>query len=384
MAAPKELEDFVISRIDDLFYDVNTFSNEISKQASIMMGNGMSQAQISSVLNNQLTNKTGPFGQLERNTKSKVTETVNQSSRKGQESQYSGKDKFAWVSVAGHKVCGDCDGRAGQVMTYEQWEGEGLPGTGWSVCKGYCYCVLDPTGKIGKSVRVDTKQIKPEPKAKPIPFFKKMTQKVARALVKKEMAKAALIERKISKDVLTIGKKHGAKNKGFKNYRLKGSGSATRKVLKENLENGWGPKTIVSEDLKDLVRYTYIIDDAKYVDDVAGIFASFEERGYILKDVRNYWNGVEYKGLNTCFVEPTTGRFIEIQFNTASSQFIKDRYSHKLYDQIREVGISASQKRMLSQKLQFHWTSVTPPPGWKKIKNVKSQVAYPPGWNLLD
>ena len=161
-AIPKDLEAFILTRIDDLFFDVNIFTNEMSKQTAIMMGNGMSGAQIQTIMQQQLATGTGPFGQLQNNTKAKVTETINQSSRKGQETEYSDKDKFAWVTVGGHKVCMDCDGRSGQVRTYGEWEGDGLPGSGWSVCKGYCYCVLDPTGKTGKRVKVDTSKIKPE------------------------------------------------------------------------------------------------------------------------------------------------------------------------------------------------------------------------------
>ena len=159
---PTDLEDFITNRIETLFFDVNMFADEISKQTTLMLGNGMSVEQVNTILGQQLSSGTGPFGKLQNDTKSKVTETINQSSRKGQETQYSDKDKFAWVTVAGHKVCLDCEGRSGQIMTYGEWESEGLPGTGWSVCKGYCYCVLDPTGKTGKSVKVDTSGIKPE------------------------------------------------------------------------------------------------------------------------------------------------------------------------------------------------------------------------------
>ena len=157
-----ELEAYILTQIESLFFDVTTFTNEINKQVSLLTANGLSQKQIASVLSNDLKNNGRIFGQLKNNTKAKVVETVNQSSRIGQESEYSGNEKFVWVTVGGHKVCMDCDGRAGGIMTYDQWETEGLPGTGWSVCQGYCYCVLDPTGTVGKKVRVDTTKIKPE------------------------------------------------------------------------------------------------------------------------------------------------------------------------------------------------------------------------------
>ncbi len=155
-------EKFILDQIQRMFYDINTFTNEINKQVALMTGNGLSQANIATLLEADMKNGGRIFGQLKNNTKAKAIETINQTSRIGQESVYSASDKFAWVTVGGHKVCMDCDGRAGGVMTYAQWEAEGLPGTGWSVCKGYCYCVLDPTGNVGKKVQVDTTKIKPE------------------------------------------------------------------------------------------------------------------------------------------------------------------------------------------------------------------------------
>ena len=157
-----ELEAYILTQIESLFFDVTTFTNEINKQVSLLTANGLSQKQIINGLSNDLKNNGRIFGQLKNNTKAKVVETVNQSSRIGQESEYSGNEKFAWVTVGGHKVCLDCEGRTGMIMTYDQWETEGLPGTGWSVCQGYCYCVLDPTGTVGKKVQVDTTKIKPE------------------------------------------------------------------------------------------------------------------------------------------------------------------------------------------------------------------------------
>jgi hypothetical protein len=153
---PPALEAYIITQIESLFFDVSMFAAEIEQASAIMLGNGMAADRVQFILGEQLKNGTGAFGPLKNSTKAKLVQTINQSSRKGKEIHYSDKDKFMWVSVAGHKVCGDCDGRAGQIMTYDEWEGEGLPGTGWSVCKGFCYCVLDPTGKTGESVKVDT------------------------------------------------------------------------------------------------------------------------------------------------------------------------------------------------------------------------------------
>ena len=43
-------------------------------------------------------------------------------------------------------------------MSYKNWESAGIPGSGWSVCQGYCYCVLDPSGEISKNVDAPVKE----------------------------------------------------------------------------------------------------------------------------------------------------------------------------------------------------------------------------------
>jgi hypothetical protein len=50
---------------------------------------------------------------------------------------------YRWSAVL-IKTCPDCIDRHGQVKTWEEWEAEGLPRTGHTVCKEYCRCVLLP------------------------------------------------------------------------------------------------------------------------------------------------------------------------------------------------------------------------------------------------
>ena len=150
---PMDVENLLVGKINSLFYDVNTFTNNINQQVALMTSNGLSKEAINDVLRADMQGGGRLFGQLQNNTKEQLSGAINQSSRLGQNSEYTENDKFIWVTVAGHKVCMDCAGRAGQVMTYGEWESEGLPGTGWSVCKGFCYCIIDPIGRMGKNVK---------------------------------------------------------------------------------------------------------------------------------------------------------------------------------------------------------------------------------------
>ena len=51
--------------------------------------------------------------------------------------------KYRWVAVMVN-TCPDCLERHGQDKTWEEWEAEGMPRTGHTVCKENCRCVLVP------------------------------------------------------------------------------------------------------------------------------------------------------------------------------------------------------------------------------------------------
>ena len=381
---PSEVEDMLMGVIDSMAFNVQNFTTSLNQSITQLTANGVSTEVISGTLNQDYKNNGRIFGKLKNDVKGNLAMGASNSGRMGQYDDYTSKDLFAWVTVAGHRICGDCDGMSGQINTYADWEAEGLPGSGWSVCQGYCYCVLDPSGKVSgrvKGAKVKEKARKTEPDFPP--GFNPVTRKQAKGPGRKQYNKAKAIEPKITQTIKDVGEKHGAEIHGLK-YRLKAENGIIRKMQKESLENNWGVQTTIREDLKDMVRYTYIVDDATYADDVLGMFASFEDEGYILRQVKNYWNGTEYKGMNCVFVEPTTGLSFEVQFNTVSSQLVKDKYSHKLYEQIRVFGISQSEKEYLTDIMIGHWETVTAPNGWELIENMQNFQMYPSGWNPYD
>ena len=152
---PPEVETMLLGVMDKMVYDVKTFSNSLEKSVYTMQQAGTSPKIIKQTLANDMGTGGRIFGQLRNDTKASIVDGINQSAKMGQYKNYDlDKGDFVWVAVGGHKVCMDCDARAGQKMTFAGWEAEGLPGSGWSVCKGYCYCVLDPVGKMSNQVKV--------------------------------------------------------------------------------------------------------------------------------------------------------------------------------------------------------------------------------------
>jgi hypothetical protein len=50
---------------------------------------------------------------------------------------------YRWAAVMVN-TCPDCLERHGEVKTWEEWEAEGMPRTGHTVCKEHCKCMLIP------------------------------------------------------------------------------------------------------------------------------------------------------------------------------------------------------------------------------------------------
>ena len=151
---PDDVERMVLDRIDQVVFRTDIFSDEITRTVQALASSGVSQEQIENILAQDMANGGKIFGGLRNGVKEEIVNTMNQASRLGQFEEYGLQDNYMWVTVGGHKICSDCDSRAGKVKSYDDWAKEGLPGSGWSLCGGYCYCVIDPVGKMDTNIKV--------------------------------------------------------------------------------------------------------------------------------------------------------------------------------------------------------------------------------------
>ena len=101
-------------------------------------------AEIIRILSDDFAASGRIFGEFGNNLRRGVVSGIMQGARFGQDEVYGNRIKFRWVSVGSSKICVDCQARIGQVETWETWESLGLPATGFSVCKEFCYCQLMP------------------------------------------------------------------------------------------------------------------------------------------------------------------------------------------------------------------------------------------------
>jgi len=154
---PPEARELLDNTMGKMLYDTEIFSSRVNKAVGTQSAAGISAAAISSGLASDMFTGGPVFGEIRNTIKSSLVEGINQSGRAGSYEAYEANDKtlFTWVTVAGHKICKDCDPYGGTQQTMSEWESIGMPGTGWSVCGGNCYCILDPSGKISPVVEAE-------------------------------------------------------------------------------------------------------------------------------------------------------------------------------------------------------------------------------------
>ena len=122
-----------------LSYDTRIFDQRFRQEIDRLTRSGLDEQSIIGVLEQDFISNGRIFGELRNSIKRGVVGGINQAFRSV------GKmgEKLRWVTVS-KNVCDDCLSVSGEIDTLENWEGRGLPGSGWSICKEYCYCQLIP------------------------------------------------------------------------------------------------------------------------------------------------------------------------------------------------------------------------------------------------
>jgi|TARA_R100001530_G_scaffold35265_1_gene27505 hypothetical protein len=123
---------------------VDIFAARIESEILRLRQANIGDAEILRILNNDFTNRGRIFGEFSNNLRRGVVSGIMQGSRFGQDEVYGNSVRFRWVSVGSSKICVDCQDRVGRIESWESWEAIGLPATGFSICKEFCYCQLVP------------------------------------------------------------------------------------------------------------------------------------------------------------------------------------------------------------------------------------------------
>ena len=119
--------------------------------------------------------------------------------------------------------------------------------------------------------------------------------------------------------------------------RLKSEDSYLRKVstdLQEKSLTGTPDVAAAIANMKDAVRYTFVVDDAHYVTSTETLADQLKAEGFSpVRSPTNSWGGAGYQGINSHWMDGS-GHVFEVQFHTPES-FAAKQITHPMYDEIR-------------------------------------------------
>ena len=125
-------------------FGIDIFVTRIEREIALLRNAGVSEAAILDILGNDLATGGRIFGEFRNTIKRGIVSATMHASRVGQDRIYGDSVAMQWVSVGSPKICIDCEDRIGLIKSLEEWEALGLPASGFSVCKEFCYCQLIP------------------------------------------------------------------------------------------------------------------------------------------------------------------------------------------------------------------------------------------------
>jgi len=133
-----------------LSYDARIFAERLRQEIRRLNGSGLSEQSIIRSLYEDLRGSGRIFGELKNSIKRGLIGGINQAFRR----QGDMGEKLRWISIS-NNICSDCASRAGEVDTWEGWMSRGMPGSGWSICKEFCYCQIVPDDmEIGDKLKL--------------------------------------------------------------------------------------------------------------------------------------------------------------------------------------------------------------------------------------
>lgn len=145
-------------------------------------------------------------------------------------------------------------------------------------------------------------------------------------------------------------------------FRLKTRESIARKIL---LEAHTLEITIeeAAASINDALRYTFCIDEARYVETTDSILRQLDAKGYKIEKVKNTWgNQLLYKGINSK-LRLADGLAVELQFHTPESYDAKESKTHAYYEILRSEDSTDEEKQMAADKQAEVFGQVPVPEG---------------------
>ncbi len=146
-------------------------------------------------------------------------------------------------------------------------------------------------------------------------------------------------------------------------FRLKTVESTSRKIL---LDSHDAEITIeeAAKNIKDSLRYTFIIDDSDYVEMSRKITDTLIANGNTVLNFKNFWINTTnlYQGINIQ-LQDKNGVIFELQLHTPTSYDTKEHKAHAYYEIVRSETATEEEKAEANKKMEEIFSLVPVPNG---------------------
>lgn len=139
---------------EDFGIDIATMRLQLSAKAArsaititefiqLSLANGATPEAVKAELLRDLDEGGRIFGEFRASIKATSNGAINRMRDSANFAELINTPKWRWVAVLVNS-CDDCIERHGEVRTWAEWEEQGLPRTGHTICKDECNCQLMP------------------------------------------------------------------------------------------------------------------------------------------------------------------------------------------------------------------------------------------------
>jgi hypothetical protein len=136
-------------------------------------------------------------------------------------------------------------------------------------------------------------------------------------------------------------------------------------------EPGTSPEELADR-VHDGIRYTFLFDTENYAHGVQDGREKLTEHGYSLQLLRNTWDQEQYKGINSRWLDPASGKMFEVQFHTPHSWEAKQQ-THDAYKRIKALPALSPDRQNLKAFQREVTTSIPIPSGCLDIDNYPKE-----------
>ena len=145
-------------------------------------------------------------------------------------------------------------------------------------------------------------------------------------------------------------------------HTIKTKESLRRKIISDSVDY-FGDYSTAADMLRDSVRYTIILDEDIYTQKVDEYLHKLQEMGYQSIEVKNNWNGLKCRGINSKIKSKDGKTFFELQFHTPMGYQVKEGSTRDLYQIIREMEADASLRERASKLRKLLQSKINIPQG---------------------